>query len=275
MKISLFILSALLLAGFTVSAQETGIVLNYRFPALENLVYKVNINGTAGWSSFDEKPMNFRVKADFILEMLNLGNIEGLYQIKMTARKSKILVNDEAFEDTTGSETALSSFIPQLLLQVDQKGKIHKTTTLKNGMLDFVPFLSLFPAFPDSLTPGKRWVQKIESFNFPSGKIPQLEFTYIYEGRSKNQEKIRLVSNQIIRHTSKEKDTEVRITGRNSSDGEIFFDSKKGVMTAASGKLNLDVNYMFQVPDPDKRGKFLPVPMRIMLNLNFSFTLVD
>ncbi|MCX7705794.1 MAG: hypothetical protein N2115_06005 [bacterium] len=273
MKISIFFAVVVLLAGFNAFAQETGLVLNYRFPALENLVYTVNINGTAGWSSFDEKPMNFRVKANFVLEMLNLGEIEGLYQIKMSARKSKILVNDEIFEDTTNSETMLSSFIPQLLLQIDKTGKIHKTTTLKHGMLDFVPFLSLFPIFPDSLTVGKRWVQKIESFNFPSGKIPQLEFTYIYEGRTKNQEKFRLISNQTIKHTSREKDTEVKITGRNSSDGEIFFDAAKGVMKNARGKLNLDVNYEFQVPDPDKKGKFLPVPMRTILNLNFSFDL--
>lgn len=275
MKISLFLVVFIFFSGFTALAQETGLVLNYKFPSLENLVYTVNITGTAGWSSFDEKPMNFKVKSTFIMEMLNLGEIEGLYQIKMSARKSKILVNDEIFEDTTNSETSLSSFIPQLLLQIDQKGKIHKTTTLKNGMLDFVPFLSFLPCFPDSLTPGKRWVQKIESFNFPTGKIPPLEFTYTYEGKYKNQEKIRLVSNQIIKHTSREKDTEVKITGRNSSDGEILFDPIRGIMTTAKGKLNLDINYMFQVPDPDKKGKFLPMPMRIMLNLNFSFALTD
>ncbi|MCM8759430.1 MAG: hypothetical protein NC906_06640 [Candidatus Omnitrophica bacterium] len=273
MKIFISLAVLILLSGFIAVAQETAIELNYKFPDLENLVYQVDINGTAGWSSFDEKPMNFKVKASFIIEMLNLGVVDGLYQIKMTARKSKILVNDEVFEDTTGSETALSTFIPQLLLQIDKKGKIHKTTTLKTGMLDFVPFLSMFPIFPDSLTPGKRWIQKIESFNFPSGKIPQLEFAYIYEGRSKNQEKIRMVSNQVIKHTSKEKGTEVKITGRNSSDGEILFDSNRGAMTKANGKLSLDVNYMFQVPDPDRKGKFLPMPMRIMLNLNFSFSL--
>lgn len=274
MKI-LIIFTALLFTGISAIAQETGIVLTYKFPVLENLVYKVNINGVAGWSSFDEKFMNFKVKTDFLLEMLNLGINDGLFQIKTSARKSKILVNEDIFEDTTTSETGMSSFIPQLLLQMDKNGKIYKTTVLKQGMLDFVPFLSLLPCFPDSLTPGKRWTQKIESFNFPSGKIPRLEFTYIYQGKSKNLEKIRLISNQIISHTSKEKDTEVKITGRNSSDGEILFDAEKGVMKNATGKLNLDVNYMFQVPDPDKKGKFLPVPMRIMLNLNFSFSLVN
>ncbi len=255
--------------------QETSPIFKYRFPALENLVYRVNINGTAGWASFDEKPMNFKVKTDFLMELLNLGKIDELYQIKLSARKSKILVNDEPFEDITDSETALSSFIPQLLLQMDENGKIHKKTTLKQGMLDFAPFLSLFPCFPDSITQGKRWTQKIESFNFPSGRIPPLEFTYVYAGKFRDLEKIRLISNQVINHTSKEKDTKVKITGRNSSDGEILFDAKKGIMTKATGTLKLDINYLFQVPDPDRKGKFLPVPMRITLNLKFSFALMD
>ncbi|MCM8815148.1 MAG: hypothetical protein NC931_04105 [Candidatus Omnitrophica bacterium] len=141
-------------------------------------------------------------------------------------------------------------------------------------MLDFVPFLSLFPCFPDTLTAGKRWTQKIESFKLPSAKIPQLQFTYIYEGKSKGLEKIRLLSNQAINQVLKEKDIEAKITGKNSSDGEILFDAKNGTLNRATGKLNLDVNYIFQVPDPDKKGKFLPVPMRIMVNLNFLFSLV-
>ncbi|MCM8764736.1 MAG: hypothetical protein NC830_05210 [Candidatus Omnitrophica bacterium] len=275
MKILIILVAILLFSMSNAFTQETGIDLHYKFPDLENLTYKVGINGTAGWSSFDEKPMNFKVKADFLMEMLNLGETEGLYQIKMSARKSKILVNEEVFEDITNSETALSSFIPQILLQIDKKGKIHKTTILKSGMLDFVPFLSLFPCFPDSVMVGKRWTQKIESFKLPSGKMPQLEFTYIYEGKSKNLEKIRLVSNQAINHMSKEKNIDAKITGRNSSDGEILFDAIKGAVNRATGKLNLDVNYMFQVPDPDKKGKFLPMPMRITLTLNFSFISVN
>ncbi|MCM8822816.1 MAG: hypothetical protein NC831_08470 [Candidatus Omnitrophica bacterium] len=275
MKILMTIVALFLFSISNAFSQETGIDLNYKFPELENLEYKVVINGAAGWSSFDEKPMNFKVKVEFLMEMLNLGEIEGLYQIKMSARKSKILVNEEAFEDITNSETALSSFIPQMLLQIDKKGKIHKTTILKPGILDFVPFLSLFPCFPDTLTAGKRWTQKIESFKLPSGKMPQLDFIYIYEGKSKNLEKIRLLSNQVISQMSKEKDIDAKITGRNSSDGEILFDAKKGTLNRATGKLNLDVNYLFQVPDPDKKGKFLPMPMRITLNLNFSFIAVN
>lgn len=264
-----------LLPLYNALSQETGITLNYKFPELENLVYKVNLNGDAGWSSFDEKPMNFKVKADFIIEMLNLGKIDNLYQIKLTVRKSKILVNDEIFEDTTNSDTEISSFIPQLLLQIDKNGKIHKTTKLKSGMLDFAPFLNLFPCFPDTLTTGTKWIQRIDSFNLPSGKIPQLEFVYVYQGMSKNQHLIKMVSNQIIKHTTKEKDTEVKITGKNSSDGEILFDANSGLVTKATGKMNLNANYIFQVPDPDKKGKFLPVPMRIMLNLNFNFNKVS
>ncbi|MCM8788928.1 MAG: hypothetical protein NC907_03970, partial [Candidatus Omnitrophica bacterium] len=240
MKVVVAFVTALLFFEGSAIAQETGIKLNYEFPELENLVYKVSINGTAGWSSFDEKPMNFKVKVDFLMEMLNLGEAEGLYQVKMSARRSKILVNEEVFEDITDSETALSSFIPQMLLQIDKKGKIHKTTIPKSGMLDFVPLLNLFPCFPDSLTIGKRWTQKIESFKLPSGKIPQLEFIYIYQGKSKNLEKIRLLSNQVISQMSKEKDIEAKITGRNTSDGEILFDARKGAVARATGKLNLD-----------------------------------
>ncbi|MGB9642114.1 MAG: hypothetical protein ACP5JO_05250 [Candidatus Ratteibacteria bacterium] len=269
MKIKLFLSCSICFLTQVVIAQETG--FSYKFPALERLTYRVNINGNAGWSSFDEKPSNFKVRADFLMELVNLGESEGLYQLKLTAKKSKIQVNEDIFEDTTWSDTEISSFIPQLLLQIDKKGRIHKTAVLKRGLLDFAPFIGLFPVFPETMTQGTRWVQKIESFNFPSGKIPQLEFTYIYEGPSKGYEKIRFLSNQVIKTTSKQQDTEVKITGKNNSDGEILFDTTKGVIAKTSGKLNLDVNYMFQVPDPEKKEKFLPVPMRITLNLNFSF----
>jgi len=272
MKIFKILLLVVCCFSYNMFAQTTGLI--YKFPSLETLLYRVNINGTGSWSSFDEKPSTFKVKTDFLLEFLNLGESEGLYQIKVTAKKSKIVVNEDIFEDTTTSETEISSFIPQLLLQVDKNGRIHKSVTLKRGLMDFAPFLGLFPVFPDSVTPGTKWTQKIESFHLPSGKIPQLEFTYVYEGKAGNNEKIRFLSNQVIRETSKEKDTEVKITGRNTSDGQIFFDASKGILIKSEGKLNLDVNYMFQVPDPDKKGKFLPVPVRIMLNLNFLFNQV-
>ncbi|HPO52481.1 MAG TPA: hypothetical protein PK165_06600 [bacterium] len=269
MKRNLFLLCGICFIVQTAIAQELD--FSYKFPVLESLIYRVNINGNAGWSSFDEKMSNFKVRADFLMELVNLGESEGLYQLKLTAKKSKIIVNEDIFEDTTWSDTEISSFIPQLLLQMDKKGKVHKTTILKRGLLDFAPFIGLFPVFPETITQGTRWVQKIESFNFPSGKIPQLEFTYMYEGSSKGNEKIKFLSNQIIKTTSKQQDTEVKITGKNNSDGEILFDAAKGIITKTAGKLNLDVNYMFQVPDPNKKGKFLPVPMRIMLNINFSF----
>ncbi len=262
----------IILFGFAFFAYAE--TLKYQFPMLKNTVYNVKVNGTAGWSSFNEKPVTFKIKADFQMELLNLGESDGLCQIKLTAKKSKILVNDDIFEDTTSSETEISAYVPQMLLQIEKSGKIRKTTILKKGLLDFAPFLNMFPVFPETMKLGSRWSQKIESFNFPSGRIPQLEFTYLYEGKSGNNHRIQFLSNQIIKQTMNQQGAEVKITGKNTSDGEILFDSAIGLITKTTGKMNLDVSYMFQVPDPDRKGRFIPVPMRIHLNLNFSFNLI-
>ena len=260
-----------ILFGFAILAYAE--TFQYQFPPLKNIVYNVDIHGNAGWASFDEKPTRFNVMVNFDLEILNLGELNGLYQLKITAKKSKICVNNDVFEDTTGSETQISSYIPEMLVQMDKNGKIYKTTILKKGLMDAAPFLSMFPIFPDTVKQGSRWTQRIESFNFPTGKIPQLEFTYLYEGKSGNNDKIRIISNQSIRQTTKQQDVEIKITGKNNSDGEIFFDSSQGIIKKVDGKMNLDINYMFQVPDPDKKNKLIPVPMQINLDLNFLFRL--
>jgi hypothetical protein len=262
-----------MLLGFTILGYAE--TLQYQFPMLENIVYNVHIDGNAGWSSFDEKPLSFKVKADFRLELLNLGESNGLYQIKLTVRKSKILINNDVLEDISKSETEISFCIPQVLVQMDKNGKIYKTTTLKKGLINIAPFFNILPAFPGEIKQGSKWVQKIESFNLPSGKVPQLEFTYIYEGKSGDNHRIRFLSNQTIKEITNQQDTEVRITGKNSSDGDIIFDSQKNILKKATGKINLDMNYMFQVPDPDKKGKFIPVPMKTQINLNFSFNSIQ
>jgi hypothetical protein len=245
--------------------------LQYKFPESSELVYNVSIQGKVEWAYLNESPSTFDVKGNFLLSLLNLGEKGNITQLKITARNSRIVANQEVLEDTTNSNTQVSNFIPVMLLQIGPNGRIYKSSYLKTALFDFVPFLNFFPVLPDKLITGTRWQQTIPSFNFPAAKMPELVFTYVYEGKSGGLDKIRFLSNQTIRETRTEKDTTIKVNGRNTSDGSILFDAARGTISQAKGNLDIQTYFVFLVPDPESGKKTIPVPLNLKIKLAFSF----
>ena len=102
--------------------------------------------------------------------------------------------------------------------------------------------------------------------------MPELEFNYIYQGKSGKLDRFNVVSNQIIKETRTQNDIKIQMNGMNSSEGQIYFDSSSGEIDRADGKLGIDTHSIFTVPDVQNAGKTIPIPLDLKINLKFSFT---
>jgi hypothetical protein len=245
--------------------------LSYKFPETGELKYKVSIKGDVSWAYQNEAPSSFKVNGDFRLSVESLGEKGNIYQLRITPKKSRITVNNEVLEDTTRSETQQTSgMIPTMLVQMGTDGKVYKSAYVRQALFDFIPFLNFFPVLPASPKPGTRWKQIIPSFNFPAAKMPELEFTYTFEGQNGTQDRIGFVSNQAFNEIRKEKDLTTRVTGRNSSNGEILFDAEQGTISSAQGTLDLQPSFLFSVPGTNG-SKIIPVPLGLKIRMTFSF----
>lgn len=269
MKRFVYVLAAVLACVWSLQAAE----LSYTFPpAGATVSYAVTVAGDLKWGYMGRQPRNFKLNSGFLLDMTTVSETSPA-TLKLSARRSKLTIDKQVVEDTTDSETRISDFIPEMLVQLDKTGKFASAKYLKPTMLEFMPFLNLFPVFPGKISEGISWKQSLPSFNLMMVWVPELEFTYTSRGLKNGMEQFDLLSNQLFNQERRERGAKFTVTGKNALNGVVFFDPTQGLPDNAKGVLNLQLNYMFTVPDAGGK-KNMPVPLTLLLNLEYSFTRV-
>jgi len=243
---------------------------SYSFPSAGSVAtYEVKVDGELKWGYAGERPRTFSLDSTFLLDMATISETE-LATLHFSARKSKVSVNRQIVEDTTRSETQISTFIPKMAVQMEKTGRFVSAEYLNATMVEFVPFLNLFPIFPAKVVPGLSWKQRIPSFNIVMIGVPELEFVYTFRGDEKEKAIFDLVANQILNEQHRQKDLTFTITGKNSSTGTVSFNYEKGLPDTAKGTMDVQMNYQFVIPASDKKNN-VPLPLSVHLKLDYSF----
>ncbi|MCX8082511.1 MAG: hypothetical protein N3D17_03825 [bacterium] len=242
----------------------------YRFSPEKPLFYSFKIEGdiTYKYEGISEETLNVSSKG--IVKLETIGMKDDRYIIKITPYKTIIKINDGILEDITDIETAISNVISTSIMEIKPNGEIMSVKEERTGILDIAQMFMLVPAFPEKLkTP---WKQKVPAFSIPGVPMCSLTFTYLYSPVKEGMSKIQLLSNQSIKEERKEQDVVVIFTGKNSSNGEFYFDENIGELKSFKGLVDLILNIVFKVPSsPEKKlSTKQSIPLKIGVKLNIE-----
>ncbi len=244
--------------------------VQYKFQQSKPLNYSFQLKGDVSFKYPQVKEEKFNV---FVIGNLKIETIQDdeIYNLKITPSKTLVKIGEMVLEDTTSSETMISSIIATSYVKMKKNGEILEIKDINEGILTLSQILNLIPVFPEKITTGARWKQKIPAFNFPGVPMCDLEFNYLYEKKDSNSN-IQLIGTQIIKETKRDRDTKIFFTGKNLSKGYFIFDEAKGEINKFDSDLALDLNIKFEIPpSPEiKNKKVETLSMNLSLNLKMS-----
>jgi len=224
----------------------------YKYDEKSPVNYSFQIQGNVSFSypGTTEEKFNFYSKGNLKVETVKT---EGdFYYLKVTPFKTIIKVGENAFEDLTNSETQISSIISSCMVKMKKNGEILEIEDITGGLLTLKQILKLLPSFPEGMTYGRRWEQKIPAFSFPGIPMCDIKFIYLYEKKNF----IKLTGSQIIKEIKRERDTKIIFNGRNSSNGVFNFNEEEGLINNFDGNFSIELFIKFEIPpSPDIKNK--------------------
>jgi len=233
------------------------------------------MNGTLIYKYEGINPETFKISLRTNLTLNPIKVTEKISIIKIVPRKTFLQLNDFVLEDITRSETMISQLIPSVEITMNKQGEILHSREISTGMINILYLLKILPIFPDiQLFPGKKWEQKIPSFQFPGIPMCNLKFWYFYEGTRKNIARFKLIPNQIIREKKKKDNAIIIFNGKNASSGRLVFNKEKGEIENFNGDFNINLKIIFSTPpnpEQKERGKQSP-PLSLNIKLKFSLS---
>jgi hypothetical protein len=242
----------------------------YKYDEKGSVNYSFQIQGDISFSYPGTKEEKFKFYSKGNLKIETVKTEGDFYYLKVTPFKTTVKVGENVFEDLTNSETGTSSFISSCMVKMRKNGEIIEMNDLTGGLLTLKQILKILPTFPENMTHGKRWEQKIPAFSFPGIPMCDIKFIYLYEKKNL----IKLTGSQIIKETKKEKDTKIIFSGKNISNGIFNFNEEEGIISNFNGDFSIELFIKFEVPpSPDiKSSKTETVPMKVNLNFNLQIS---
>lgn len=266
----IFVLLCLIFASPCISGNK----YSYHFSVDKPITYKINMNGTLVYKYEGINPETFKISLITNLTLNPAKVTEKTSDIKIVPRKTFLQLNDFVLEDITRSETMISQLIPSVEITINKQGEILHSREISPGMINILYLLNLLPVFPDTqLFPGKKWEQKISSFQFPGIPMCNLKFWYFYEVTRDNIAGFKLIPNQIIREEKEQDNAIIIFNGINNSSGRLAFNKEKGEIENFNGDFNINLKIIFSTPPgPEQKGRGEQSPP-LSLNIKLEFSL--
>jgi hypothetical protein len=244
------------------------IIYKYNEKSFVNYSFQIQGNISFSYPGTQEKKSKFYSKGVLKIEPVSTEN--EFYNLKITPIKTMVKVEENVFEDLTNSETGISSFISSCMVKMKKNGEIIQVEDTTGGILSLQQILKILPSFPDNITYGKTWEQKIPGFTIPGIPMCDIKFIYLYEKKNF----IKLVGSQVIKEIKKEKDTKIIFNGKNISNGIFNFNEEEGLINNFNGNFSIELYIKFEIPSsPDvKNRKTETIPMKLNLNLDIQIS---
>ncbi|MGI6595960.1 MAG: hypothetical protein ACOX1Z_04650 [Candidatus Ratteibacteria bacterium] len=267
MKTKVKCIAVLLLSAVFTSLAIAG--PSYKFSPEIPLMYSFNIAGDITYKYEDIPNEKFSIFSKGIITFETIEVKDDRYIIKVTPSKTVVKLNNNAFEDLSDNENAVSQVISTSVIEIKPDGEIVSIKEIAPGILDIAQIFMLLPVFPEKIA--KPWKQKIPAFNIPGVPMSPLIFVYNYS-QAEKETAIQLSSNQIIKEENKEKDITTVFTGKNTSKGKFVFDENKGEINSFNGIVDLVLNIVFKMPSSSdqKETENHSIPLNVGIKLNIS-----
>jgi len=242
----------------------------YKYDEKSPINYTFQIQGDISFSYPGTPEEKFKFYSKGNLKIETVKTEDDFYYLKVTPLKTIVKVGENVFEDLTSFETGLSFLISSCIVKMKKNGEIVQIDDITDGLLTLKQILKILPVFPENMTYGKKWEQKIPAFSFPGVPMCDIKFIYLYEKKNF----IKLVGSQIIKETKKEGDTKIIFDGKNISNGIFNLNEEDGLIYNFKGDFSIELFIKFEIPpSPDvKNKKTETIPMKVNLSFNLQIS---